>query len=224
MVHKDVFYRRAKEEGWRARSAFKLMQLDAEFNVLAHARTAVDLCAAPGSWSQVLADRLPAGSRIVAVDLQEMAPIPGVDILKGDITSLATAEQVITSCGGDKVDLVVCDGAPDVTGLHDMDEYLQSQLLVAALNLAAFVLAPGGTFVAKIFRGKDVDLLYMQAEVFFANVTVAKPQSSRDSSVESFLVCRGFSVPPGYTPSMEANRTGALSTFLAWGDLELCSM
>ena len=220
MVHKDIFYRRAKEEGWRARSAFKLMQLDAEFNLLAHARTAVDLCAAPGSWSQVLADRLPAGSRIVAVDLQEMAPIAGVDILKGDITSLATAEQVIARCGGSKVDLVVCDGAPDVTGLHDMDEYLQSQLLVAALNLAAFVLAPGGVFVAKIFRGKDVDVLFMQAEVFFANVTVAKPQSSRDSSVESFLVCRGFAVPPGYAPSMETNRSGALSAFLACGDLE----
>jgi len=201
---RDVFYRKAKEEGFRARSAYKLMQIDEEFDILGRIKRAVDLCAAPGSWSQVLSARLPPGSTIVAVDLQEMAPIPGVTILRGDITSKVTAEEVIAMCGGEKVDLVVCDGAPDVTGLHDMDEYLQSQLLVSALNLATYLLEPGGTFVAKIFRGKDVTLLYQQMEIFFANVCVAKPQSSRNSSVEAFIVCRDFSLPVGYVPSMEA--------------------
>jgi tRNA (cytidine32/guanosine34-2'-O)-methyltransferase len=201
---RDIFYRKAKEEGWRARSAYKLLQVDEQFKVLASVERAVDLCAAPGSWSQVLAKRLPAGAKIVAVDLQEMAPIEGVEILRGDITSKQTAEEVIVRCGGVKADLVVCDGAPDVTGLHDMDEYLQSQLLVSALNLATYLLRPGGTFVAKIFRGKDVSLLYAQMEIFFGKVAVAKPQSSRNTSVEAFIVCQEFALPPGYVPSMEA--------------------
>lgn len=91
---------------------------------------------------------------------------------------------------GDLADLVVCDGAPDVTGLHDIDEYIQAQLLLAALNITTCVLRPGGTFVAKIFRGKDVSLLYSQLRVFFERVTVCKPKSSRNSSMESFVVCQ----------------------------------
>ena len=128
---RDVYYRLAKEEGWRARSAFKLMQIDEEFKILgADVRRVVDLCAAPGSWSQVLAKRLilereeeeRARTKIVAVDLQAMAPLPGVTQLQGDITKVSTAESIVAHFEGDKADLVVCDGAPDVTGLHDMDE------------------------------------------------------------------------------------------------------
>ena len=99
-------------------------------------------------------------------------------------------------------DLVVCDGAPDVTGLHDIDEYLQAQLLLAALNITTHVLKPGGTFVAKIFRGKDVSLLYSQLKIFFPRVTCAKPRSSRNSSIEAFVVCQGYNPPPGYIPTM----------------------
>ncbi len=126
-----MYYRLAKEEGWRARSAFKLMQIDEEFKILgADVRRVVDLCAAPGSWSQVLAKRLilereeeeRARTKIVAVDLQAMAPLPGVTQLQGDITKVSTAESIVAHFEGDKADLVVCDGAPDVTGLHDMDE------------------------------------------------------------------------------------------------------
>jgi tRNA (cytidine32/guanosine34-2'-O)-methyltransferase len=186
---RDIYYRRAKEEGFRARSAFKLLQLDEEFDLFEGVERAVDLCAAPGSWSQVLASRLyddgdtepldaatapfppPAAAaaaaaatvsppvvvstspplereaasaaratgahpeKIVAVDLQEMAPIEGVRQLQGDITAIATAEEIIRHFGGMKADLVVCDGAPDVTGLHDIDEFVQAQLLLAALNI-----------------------------------------------------------------------------------------
>lgn len=93
------------------------------------------------------------------------------------------------------VDLVISDGAPDVTGLHDLDIYIQSQLLYAALNLSIGVLRPGGKFVAKIFRGRDVDLLYAQLRTVFEKVSVAKPRSSRASSLEAFVVCEGF-MPP----------------------------
>ena len=253
---RDVFYRRAKEAGYRARSAFKLLQLDEEFDIFGtqskaaaaadgadsdsdgkggregprvrrvRVRRAVDLCAAPGSWSQVLADRLihdndndESGDdqqqqqqppkeedgtnsnsakeeeeevKIVAVDLQPMAPLPGVHCLQGDITSLETAQSIIRHFRGRRAELVVCDGAPDVTGLHDIDEYVQGQLLLAAVNITSHVLTEGGCFVAKIFRGRDVGLLYGQLRLLFDRVSVAKPSSSRNSSIESFVVCQGF--------------------------------
>lgn len=204
---RDIYYRKAKEEGWRARSAFKLLQIDEEFGILEGAKRVVDLCAAPGSWSQVLSRKLyvPAASAgetelplIVAIDLQPMAPIDGVLQIQGDITSARTAELVIKHFDGGKADLVVCDGAPDVTGLHDMDEFVQSQLILAALTIVTHVLRPGGNFVAKIFRGKDISLLYTQLKIFFPTVTCAKPKSSRNSSIEAFVVCEGYSPPEGF--------------------------
>lgn len=205
---RDVYYRLAKEEGWRARSAFKLLQLNDEFDLFSDVSKVVDLCAAPGSWSQVLARKLRSKNqesndvKIVAVDLQAMAPLPGVIQIQGDITKLSTAQEVIKHFEGEFADLVVCDGAPDVTGLHDIDEYIQSQLLLAALNITTYILKPGGNFVAKIFRGKDVTLLYSQLKIFFQTVTVAKPKSSRNSSIESFAVCQNYSPPKGYVPTM----------------------
>ncbi|GBP23222.1 hypothetical protein EVAR_82387_1 [Eumeta japonica] len=205
---RDIYYRLAKEEGWRARSAFKLLQINEEFKIFNGVLRAVDLCAAPGSWSQVLARKLRENTdnssdvKIVAVDLQAMAALPGVKQIQGDITKLSTAEEIIKEFEGQKADLVVCDGAPDVTGLHDIDEYIQSQLLLAALNITTHVLKLEGTFVAKIFRGKDVTLLYSQLKQFFEFVTVTKPRSSRNSSIEAFVVCQNYKPPQGYKPTM----------------------
>uniref|UniRef100_A0A667Z4U4 Putative tRNA (cytidine(32)/guanosine(34)-2'-O)-methyltransferase n=1 Tax=Myripristis murdjan TaxID=586833 RepID=A0A667Z4U4_9TELE len=204
---RDIYYRLAKEEGWRARSAFKLLQLDQEFSLFHGVSRAVDLCAAPGSWSQVLSRKLRVKKeheevKIVAVDLQAMAPLPGVTQIQGDITKVSTAQEIIRHFEGRPADLVVCDGAPDVTGLHDVDEYIQAQLLLAALNITTHVLKPGGAFVAKIFRGKDVTLLYSQLKIFFSSVTCAKPRSSRNSSIEAFVVCQSYSPPEGYVPNM----------------------
>eukprot|EP00281_Chroomonas_sp_CCMP1168_P033162 CAMPEP_0206244848 /NCGR_PEP_ID=MMETSP0047_2-20121206/18382_1 /ASSEMBLY_ACC=CAM_ASM_000192 /TAXON_ID=195065 /ORGANISM="Chroomonas mesostigmatica_cf, Strain CCMP1168" /LENGTH=314 /DNA_ID=CAMNT_0053670107 /DNA_START=23 /DNA_END=967 /DNA_ORIENTATION=+ len=226
---RDIYYRKAKEVGFRARSAFKLLQLDEQYNLFDGMERVVDLCAAPGSWSQVisrkLADRRDS-TRIVAVDLQEMAPIDGVIQIQGDITSPETAANIVERFDGLKADLVVSDGAPDVTGLHDIDEYVQSQLLLSALNLSTVLLRPGGTFVAKIFRGKDVTLLYSQLKMFFPFVTCAKPKSSRNSSIESFVVCRGFAPPEGYVPNLSIPLLDLkygdrpyIAPFVACGDL-----
>lgn len=214
---RDIYYRKAKEVGFRARSAFKLLQLEEEFDLFSGVERAVDLCAAPGSWSQVLASRIYGTAeddkqgqtdqadtemkcvnereKIVAVDLQAMAPIGGVRQIQGDITTMETAESIIAHFGGLKADIVICDGAPDVTGLHDIDEFVQAQLLLAALTITTHMLRENGTFVAKIFRGRDVSLLYSQYRMFFDLVTVAKPRSSRNSSIEAFIVCQGFRLP-----------------------------
>ena len=161
---RDIYYRKAKELGYRARSAFKLLQLDEEFGLFSGVTRPVDLCAAPGSWSQVLSRRLRqdnSAAKIVPVDLQEIAPLHGVITIQGDITSEETVRQILGHFDESKADLVVCDGAPDVTGLHDMDEYVQAQLILAAVNISTFLLRDGGTFVAKIFRGRCRILMHL---------------------------------------------------------------
>lgn len=126
----DIYYRKAKEEGYRARSAYKLIQIDDEFKIFSNVERAVDLCAAPGSWSQVLSNKLYSSDderknsqdvRVVSVDLQEMAPIDGVAIIQGDITTQQTVDKILGVFKGNKADLVVSDGAPDVTGFHEID-------------------------------------------------------------------------------------------------------
>ncbi|KAL2839606.1 FtsJ-like methyltransferase-domain-containing protein [Aspergillus pseudoustus] len=260
---RDAYYRLAKEQNWRARSAFKLIQIDEQFDLFEHENPekvtrVVDLCAAPGSWSQVLSRVLIKGEsfgrrswvekkrkeqaalaklnggvqqeeenttddtdpsvlkprknvKIVSIDLQPMAPLQGITTLQADITHPSTIPLLLRALDPEAyestsatphairqphpVDLVISDGAPDVTGLHDLDIYIQSQLLYSALNLALGVLRPGGKFVAKIFRERDVDLLYSQLRSVFERVSVAKPRSSRASSLEAFIVCEGF-IPP----------------------------
>ena len=132
----DPYYRKAKCEGYRARSAYKLLQVDEEFNIFSGVERAVDLCAAPGSWSQVLSNTLYSNDqerkealekgdvRVVSVDLQEMQAVDGVAICQGDITTEDTLNQILTLFKGNKAELVVCDGAPDVTGFHEIDQYL----------------------------------------------------------------------------------------------------
>jgi tRNA (cytidine32/guanosine34-2'-O)-methyltransferase len=203
---RDIYYRLAKVEGYRARSAYKLLQIEDKFNIFSGVKRCVDLCSAPGSWSQVLARKLINDNidkneiKIISVDLQAMAPINGVIQIQGDITNASTAQQIISYFDGSNADLVVCDGAPDVTGLHDIDTYIQSELLLSAINITTNILKIGGTFVAKIFRGKDVSLLYSQLKIFFSEVIITKPRSSRNSSIEAFAVCRDYSPPQDYKP------------------------
>ncbi|KAM3723356.1 putative tRNA (cytidine(32)/guanosine(34)-2'-O)-methyltransferase [Dirofilaria immitis] len=150
---RDIYYRLAKEEGWRARSAFKLMQIDGEFNIFEDVHRVVDLCAAPGSWSQVLSKKLYFAQdeekrkdiHIVAVDLQPMSPLPGVIQLQGDITEVSTAEKIISYFEGLTADLVVCDGAPDgnYTNPETSNDFFNrfntnDQFLYAVVILSAF--------------------------------------------------------------------------------------
>lgn len=209
---RDLYYRRAKEEGWRARSAFKLLQLNEQFDLFKGVKRVVDLCAAPGSWSQVLSRELfqnqkQEDAKIVAVDLQPMTPIDGVTTIQADITHPKTLQRILEIFNGELTDFVCSDGAPDVTGLHDLDEYIQAQLILSALQLTTCILKPGGTFVAKIFRGRDIDLLYSQLSYLFEKVICAKPRSSRGTSLEAFIVCLGYTPRPGWNPVLELNKS-----------------
>jgi len=205
---RDIYYRKAKELGYRARSAFKLLQIDEKLNILQDVTRAVDLCAAPGGWTQVLVDRMnddevtrglnssltptSSSSRVIAVDLMGIAPLKGAQMIQGDITRQSTTDEIIQSLDGHKADIVVCDGAPDVIGIHDVDEFIQNELLLSALNLACNLLKPGGHFVAKIFRGKNVGIMFAHLKQFFNDVVCAKPKACRNSSIESFVTCRDF--------------------------------
>jgi tRNA (cytidine32/guanosine34-2'-O)-methyltransferase len=211
---RDVYYRKAKAMGYRARSAFKLQALDEEFDLLSGATNIIDLCAAPGSWSQYIARRLRElkredDAKVVAIDLQAIEPIHGIHMLQADITEPRTLQTVSEFFGGLQADTVLSDGAPDVTGLHDLDEYVQATLVMTALNFALHMLKPGGSFVAKVFRQKDTDLLYAQLRIFFPDVVICKPRSSRNSSIEAFVVCRRFTPVEGYIPAILSPNPGA---------------
>lgn len=211
---RDLYYRKAKELGYRARSAFKLLQLNEEFHFLDGLERVVDLCAAPGSWSQVLSrvmfeenNNNNPNKKIIAVDLQPMSPIKNVTTLQADITHPKTLTRILELFGNEKADFVCSDGAPDVTGLHDLDEYVQQQLIMSALQLTTCILKPQGTFVAKIFRGRDIDMLYSQLGYLFDRVICAKPRSSRGTSLEAFIVCLGYNPPANWEPKLDMNQS-----------------
>lgn len=185
---RDFYYYQAKIQGYRARSAFKLLDIENDYHIFKNVSRIVDLCAAPGSWSQVLRSQTKA--EVVAVDVQEMSPIDGVTILKEDITSSECLLKILDIFEGEKAELVVCDGAPDVTGFHDLDEFLQADLLKAALSICLKIGKEGSTFVGKCFRGEYSGFIFRHFLKFFETVEIVKPRSSRNASVECFLVCK----------------------------------
>jgi len=185
---RDIYYYYAKKDGYRARSVYKLQNIFEHYPELKKANNVIDLCAAPGSWSQLLT-KLMTG-RVIAVDVQEIAPIPGVILLKEDITSESCFERITTILEGQSVELVVCDGAPDVTGIHDLDEYLQQDLLKAALRMA--ITFNSASIICKCFRGRYTGYLVNHLKKFYRNVELLKPISSRNESIECFLVARGL--------------------------------
>lgn len=194
---RDVYYYQAKSMGYRARSAFKLIDIDKTFNIFKGVKSVIDLCAAPGSWSQVLS-KIP-DAKVLAIDVQEIAPIDGVITMKEDITAASCQSKTRSIFNNEKVDLVVCDGAPDVTGFHDLDEFLQTDLLKAALSLSLMLARPGSTFVGKCFRGEFTGHVVRHFRKFYRTVNVVKPRSSRGASMECFLLCSDLA-PCGLDP------------------------
>lgn len=186
-MQRDIHYRMAKSEGYRARSAYKLIEILEEHPLPESISSVVDLCAAPGSWSQVVAARVKAG-RILSIDIQDIEPIPGVETLRGDITSESTMQEIQRRFPSG-VDLLLCDGAPEVTGLHDLDEYFQLSLISASSSLAQRILAKTGCFITKIFTGDSTEPLIHDLRKHFQKIEIIKPRSSRPKSKEAFAIC-----------------------------------
>jgi 23S rRNA (uridine2552-2'-O)-methyltransferase len=190
----DPYVQRAKLEGYRARAAFKLLEIDEKHNILGGARRIIDLGAAPGSWSQIAAkmtNSTDADPRVAAIDFLEMDPLPGVRILQMDFLDPDAPRQLIEAVGGTP-NLVISDMAAPTTGHRQTDHLRTMHLCEVAAYFAVEVLAEGGHFLAKTFQGgTERDLLNMLKQNF-RQVIHVKPGASRAESVEMFLLAKGF--------------------------------
>ncbi|KAH9410827.1 FtsJ-like methyltransferase [Ordospora pajunii] len=199
---RDVYYRLSKKHGYRARSVYKLMHIDSLHDVFKGASSVVDLCAAPGSWSQYASEKMKSMHKngisantqqhVVCVDVQDIAPIDGVVCIKEDITSDVCAEKILQCLGGSKADVVICDGAPEITGLHEIDEYLQSELLVSTLCMCMKIAKHGSSLVAKCFKGIYTPYIVNHFGKFYDEAMLLKPKASKATSMECFLYCKGM--------------------------------
>ena len=190
---KDYYYRLAKQEGYRARSAYKLLQVNEKFNIIKRGDSVVDLGAAPGGWLQVAAKL--SGGKIVGVDLEGIAPIPGVKTFQADITSESTVDLVKEALGGD-ADVVICDAAPNLTGAWHRDHAVSVDLARSALKMAKKLLRPRGNFVVKVFQG-DLFLDYLnEVRKEFSSVHAHSPLASRKESAETYVVAKKMLTGP----------------------------
>ena len=187
----DPYVRRAKAEGYRSRAAYKLIELDERFGFLKGAHRVIDLGLAPGGWAQVVRRQVPK-ARIVGIDLLPVDPIEGVEILQMDFLDDAAPGVLIDALGG-APDLVLSDMAANTVGHPQTDALRTMALVEAALDFALQVLAPGGTFVSKVFAGGADAKLVAEMKRSFATVKHAKPPASRKGSVEWFVVAQGRS-------------------------------
>ncbi|KAM0679331.1 AdoMet-dependent rRNA methyltransferase spb1 [Binucleata daphniae] len=188
----DKYYHLAKEHGYRARSAFKLLQLNTKYNFLQNCEVLIDLCAAPGGWLQVASQILPHAT-LIGVDLSPIKPLPNVTTLQCDITTSQCIKEIKRI--SPNADIVLHDGAPNVGTDWTQDAYVQNELVIHALKLAYEVLKKNGTFITKVFRSKDYSKILYVLQSLFENVEATKPISSREESAEIFVYCKGYKRP-----------------------------
>lgn len=185
----DPYVVMAKQQGWRSRAAFKLIELDDRFKLLKPGALVVDLGCAPGGWAQVAVRR--GVARVVGLDLLPVDPVAGADLLQGDFNDADMPDRLMAMLGA-KADLVLSDMAPNTTGHAATDHIRIIALAELALDFAVQVLAPGGSFVAKVFQGGSERQMLEPMKRMFATVRHAKPPASRKESSESYVVAMGF--------------------------------
>ncbi|MBT5891549.1 MAG: 23S rRNA (uridine(2552)-2'-O)-methyltransferase RlmE [Chromatiales bacterium] len=188
----DIYVQRARREGWRSRAVYKLEEIQLRHKLMRPGAIVVDLGAAPGGWCQYALQCVGTNGRVIGLDILEMPPIEGVEFIHGDFTEdkvLASLQQCI---GNQKVDLVMSDLAPNITGTRSVDQPRSMYLVEISLELAYEVLRPGGHFVTKVFHGEGFDDLVKAVRCRFKNVKVRKPKASRPDSRETYLVASGY--------------------------------
>jgi 23S rRNA (uridine2552-2'-O)-methyltransferase len=186
----DVYVREAQRLGYRSRSAFKLIELADKDKLLRRGMTVVDLGSAPGSWCQVLKERLGPQGKIIAVDVLPMAPLSGVTFVQADFSTDEGLSAVESALRDARVDLVVCDMAPNLSGIEGVDQARSIHLAELALEFASSALQPGGDFVVKVFQGVGFAEFQRAVSQRFAKTYVRKPKASRDRSREVFIVAK----------------------------------
>ncbi|HYH42194.1 MAG TPA: RlmE family RNA methyltransferase [Burkholderiales bacterium] len=198
----DPYVKRANAEGYRSRAAYKLQQIDARDKLLKPGMVVVDLGAAPGGWSQVAAQAVGRSGRVVALDLLEMAQVPGVTVIRGDFHELETLQKLEKALDGRAVDLVLSDMAPNLSGIAAADQARSVALVELALEFALKHLKPQGNFLVKTFQGAGYDELVATLRRAFVQLLTRKPDASRSRSNEVYLVGKSLREGAGATAAV----------------------
>ena len=188
----DPYVKRAQAQGYRSRSAFKLLEIDRRDRILKRGAKVVDLGAAPGGWSQVAAERVKPGGRVIAIDRIEIAPLPGVTAIRGDFRGKEAHDALADALGGSKADVVLCDLSPDLTGIASTDQARAAELIEIALEFCRAHLEPPGAFLVKVFHGESFAQVLKELKATFRDVQTRKPGASRAESRETYLLARGL--------------------------------
>lgn len=188
----DIWVKKAQQDGFRTRASYKLMELDEKDRLIRPGMTIIDLGAAPGGWSQVVARKLNCNGVIIASDILPMDPIADVDFVQGDFTEEAVFEDIMALINNRPVDLVISDMAPNISGMASIDQPSAMYLVELALDMAQQVLKPKGDFVAKVFQGEGFPEYQQMLKQQFERVLIRKPKASRARSKEVYIVAKGF--------------------------------
>jgi 23S rRNA (uridine2552-2'-O)-methyltransferase len=188
----DVWVKKSREDGYRSRASYKLIELDEKDRLFRPGQVVVDLGAAPGGWSQVAVERVGDKGVVIASDILEMSPLAGVEFVQGDFTEQSVLDELLELMGDRRADVVISDMAPNMSGMAAVDIPNAMGLVELALDMAQRVLKPGGVFVAKVFQGEGFNTLLADMRKSFDTVVSRKPDSSRARSREIYQVCKGF--------------------------------
>lgn len=188
----DRFVKRARAEGMRSRAAYKLDEIAGRDALLAPGMVVVDLGAAPGGWSQVAAARISPRGRVVALDILDLPPIPGVTFIRGDFRDVSILTQLESALDGSKADLVLSDMAPNLSGIASVDQARSMELAELALDFAKKHLKPQGNLLVKLFHGAGYEDYYKALRSSFRSVAARKPEASRSRSSEVYLIAKGL--------------------------------
>lgn len=190
----DAYVKKARQEGWRSRAIYKLIEIDERDKLLKPGMSVVDLGAAPGGWSEYAARQVGDKGRVIALDLLPMDAIAGVEFIEGDFREEPVYERLLAALDGAPVDLVMSDMAPNMSGMKAVDQPRAMYLAELSLELAQKVLKPGGDMLIKAFTGEGLDEFKREIRQHFAKLIVRKPKASRARSPEIYLLARGYNV------------------------------
>ena len=188
----DPYVKQAQKDGYRSRASYKLLEVQEKYKLIRPGMSVVDLGAAPGGWSQVTSRLIGGEGRLIASDILEMDSIPDVTFIQGDFTEDKVLAQILEAVGNSQVDLVISDMAPNMSGTPEVDMPKAMFLCELALDLAARILKQGGNFVIKVFQGEGFDAYVKDARQKFDKVQMIKPDSSRGSSREQYMLAWGY--------------------------------